>query len=257
MALLHRAELRPTKLDLLAAWLPAQPWYDAPPGTGVERVAAYRFDDPANAVGIETLLVRAGDGVLYQVPLTYRAAPLADGEAWLVGTAEHSVLGRRWVYDGCGDPVYRTALTGAVAGEVPQADEYIEIDGELIMRERSMTVTRSEPAATHDWRESDRDGLCVGIGGGVAGAVRWRWWRWWRAISGARAEVWYVTRIVAGLRRTHRRPPSRRPPRPARRRAGRHLERAAGPAAIGVRLPGLTATAPVSELSRAAGLGRA
>ena len=145
MALLHRAEMRPTKLDLLAAWLPTQSWCDAPAGTGVERVAAYRFDDPANAVGIETILVRAGDGVLYQAPLTYRGAPLAGGEQWLVGTAEHSVLGRRWIFDGCGDPVYRAALAGALAGEVPQADEYIEVDGELIMRERSMTLT-SAPA---------------------------------------------------------------------------------------------------------------
>ena len=33
------------------------------------------------------------------VPLTYRGAPLAGGEADLVGTTEHSALGTRWVYD--------------------------------------------------------------------------------------------------------------------------------------------------------------
>ena len=30
MALLHRATLRPTKLDLLTAWLPSQPWFLGP-----------------------------------------------------------------------------------------------------------------------------------------------------------------------------------------------------------------------------------
>lgn len=142
MALLHRAELRPTKLELLAGWLPAQPWYAGGTGAGIEWVAAYRFDDPAGDVGIETILVRVGAGPLHQVPLTYRAAPLNRGDAWLLGTCEHSVLGRRWVYDGCGDPVYQAALAGALAGDVVQADEYVEVDGRRVIRERSMTVTR-------------------------------------------------------------------------------------------------------------------
>jgi len=34
------------------------------------------------------------------VPLTYRGAPLDGAEDALVGTTEHGVLGRRWVYDG-------------------------------------------------------------------------------------------------------------------------------------------------------------
>ena len=142
MALLHRAELRPTKLELLAGWLPAQPWYAGGAGAGIERVAAYRFDDPADDVGIETILVRVGAGPLHQVPLTYRAAPLDGGDAWHVGTCEHSVLGRRWIYDGCGDPVYQAALAGALAGDVVQADEYFEVDGRLVARERNMTVSR-------------------------------------------------------------------------------------------------------------------
>ncbi|GAA4444025.1 CG0192-related protein [Phytohabitans houttuyneae] len=139
MALLHRATLRPTKLELLAAWLPTRSWYGQPPGE-VERVAAFRFDDPAGAVGVETLLVRAGDGPVYQVPLTYRDAPLADGDDFLLGTTEHSVLGRRWVYDACGDPVYVTALAEAVSGRVAQAEEFLDVDGELQRREPSMRV---------------------------------------------------------------------------------------------------------------------
>lgn len=44
MALLHRAVLRPTKLDLLAAWLPNRGWYHGPDRADVARVASYRFD---------------------------------------------------------------------------------------------------------------------------------------------------------------------------------------------------------------------
>ncbi|MFI2648244.1 hypothetical protein [Micromonospora fulviviridis] len=140
MALLHRAELRPSKLDLLAAWLPGRPWFAGTAGAEVTRVAAYRFDDPAGEVGIETILVRAGDGPVLQVPLTYRAAPLAGADRWLVGTTEHSVLGPRWVYDACGDPVYPPALAAAVLADAGQAEEYFEVDGRREVREPSMTL---------------------------------------------------------------------------------------------------------------------
>ncbi len=56
MALIHHATLRPTKLQLLSDWLPTRSWYDGPKGE-VERVATYRFDDPAGAVGLETMPV--------------------------------------------------------------------------------------------------------------------------------------------------------------------------------------------------------
>jgi hypothetical protein len=103
-------------------------------------VAAYRFDDPAGAVGIETLLVRAGDGPLLQVPLTYRDAPLDGHDKWLVGTTDHSVLGQRWVYDACGDPVYASALADTILTGGGQAEEFIEIDGRLEHRESSTSV---------------------------------------------------------------------------------------------------------------------
>ncbi|MFC6016220.1 hypothetical protein ACFP2T_08425 [Plantactinospora solaniradicis] len=143
MALLHRAELHPTKLELLAAWLPGRRWYRAPADADVVRVAAYRFDDPAGAVGIETMLVNAGEGPIHQVPLTYRDTPLDDGDDWLIGTTEHSVLGRRWVYDACGDPAYAAALAGAIYTGGAQADEFIEVDGRLERREPSMSVRGS------------------------------------------------------------------------------------------------------------------
>ncbi|OJF11077.1 CG0192-related protein [Couchioplanes caeruleus] len=143
MALLHRADLTPTKIELLTGWLPGRPWYPEESAAGLARVAAFRFDDPAGQVGIETVLVGVGDGPVYQVPMTYRAAPLDGADAFLIGTTEHSVLGRRWVYDACGDPVYAAALAAAVLADTGQADEMLETDGELRRREPSMTITGS------------------------------------------------------------------------------------------------------------------
>ncbi|MFG1739929.1 hypothetical protein ACGFLT_18065 [Micromonospora chalcea] len=143
MALLHRAELRPSKLELLAGWLPGRQWFAGEAGALVSRVAAYRFDDPAGEVGVETLLVRAGDGPVLQVPLTYRGAPLAGAGEHLVGVIEHSVLGRRWAYDACGDPVYPPLLAAAVLADAGQAEEYFEVDGKREARPASMTLTGS------------------------------------------------------------------------------------------------------------------
>ncbi|MEU8312388.1 hypothetical protein [Micromonospora sp. NPDC048887] len=143
MALLHRAELRPSKLELLASWLPGRQWFAGEAGAPVSRVAAYRFDDPAGEVGVETLLVRAGDGPVLQAPLTYRAAPLAGADEHLVGVIEHSVLGRRWAYDACGDPVYPPLLAAAVLADAGQAEEYFEVDGRREVRPASMTLTGS------------------------------------------------------------------------------------------------------------------
>lgn len=154
MALLHRAELRPSKLDLLTAWLPGRPWFAGTAGADAIRLAGWRFDDPAGEVGIETMLVRVGDGPVLQVPLTYRGAPLPGADRWLVGTTEHSVLGPRWVYDGPADPVYASALAAAVLAGAGQAEEYFEVDGRREVRPPSMTVTGSrvggvEPPAVH------------------------------------------------------------------------------------------------------------
>jgi len=143
MALLHRAELHPTKLELLAGWLPGHHWYQGQAAADIVRVAAYRFDDPAGAVGIETMLVRAGEGAVHQVPLTYRGARLDGCDDWLIGTADHSVLGRRWVYDACGDPVYAAALASAILAGTGQAEQFLEVDGRLERRELSMIVAAS------------------------------------------------------------------------------------------------------------------
>ncbi|MEU1969065.1 hypothetical protein ABZ541_28080 [Micromonospora sediminicola] len=176
MALLHRAELRPSKLELLVGWLPGRSWFAGVAGAPVTRVAAYRFDDPAGEVGMETLLVRAGEGPVLQVPLTYRGAPLADAERFLVGTVEHSVLGRRWVYDACGDPVYPPALAAAVLADAGQAQEYFEVDGERQVREPSMTVSgsrtdRTWPAGPAD-EVVDGDPTLIRAGGVELALVR-------------------------------------------------------------------------------------
>lgn len=114
MALIYRAQLVPSKLEVLAAWIPAQPWIGDVHSAGIEAVGAYRFDDPDGEVGIETHLLRSADGQVLQVPLTYRAAPLAGAESALIATLQHSVLGERWVYDACADPVYLQALSTVV-----------------------------------------------------------------------------------------------------------------------------------------------
>ncbi|MET8044468.1 hypothetical protein ABZU25_26815 [Micromonospora sp. NPDC005215] len=143
MALLHRATLRPTKLDLLATWLPGRQWFAGSAGVELVSRGAYRFDDPAGEVGIETLLVSTADGPVHHVPLTYRAAPLDGADGWLVGTTEHSVLGRRWVYDGCVDKVYAAALAHAIRTGSGQAEQYFEVDGRREVREPTVTIAVS------------------------------------------------------------------------------------------------------------------
>ncbi|NUP73948.1 MAG: hypothetical protein HOQ07_04765 [Sinomonas sp.] len=130
MAVIHRATLVPSKLELISSWLAGRPW-----GSGegeVRRVGSYRFDDPAGEVGIEGFLVSRGRTV-FHVLLTYRGAPLVGGAPWLVGTMEHSVLGTRWVYDGVGDPVAVAALVRAARGEQDQAALEVH-DGNAVTR---------------------------------------------------------------------------------------------------------------------------
>jgi hypothetical protein len=141
MALLHDATLTPSKMTLIRDWLPDRPWFE---GEGkVRKVGAYRFDDPAGEVGMEAFLVHAEVGPVMHVPMTYRGAPLAGAEDFLIGTTEHSVLGRRWVYDACGDPVWAAALATAVLGGGTEVEQVIEEDGRLVQYPSSATVRGS------------------------------------------------------------------------------------------------------------------
>ena len=147
MALIHPATLNPSKLALLTAWLPSQPWFSRP--DDVRQLGAYRFDDPDGHVGMEAVLLQAGDGPALHVPLTYRGAPLANAQEFLVGTTEHSVLGTRWVYDGCGDPVWAAALVRTVLTGGTQADELVDADGRLTPRKPTATVLGSGTPGAH------------------------------------------------------------------------------------------------------------
>ena len=126
MAIIHNTTMNPGKLDLLAVWLPAQPWYRQ---TGQEpelaRAGGFRLDDPQGEVGIEFMVVTDGSGdraTAYQIPMTYRAGALAGADGALIGTSEHGVLGLRWIYDGVHDPVLRAQLVALVQGDAePQA----------------------------------------------------------------------------------------------------------------------------------------
>ncbi len=124
MAVLHRATLTPSKLDLLTPWLAGRPW--AGGAAAVEQLGAYRFDDPAGEVGIETFLLGTSDGRVLHVPVTYRAAPVEGADEHLVGTLEHSVLGPRWVYDGCADPVWAQQLLTVVLTGGTQVALYLD-----------------------------------------------------------------------------------------------------------------------------------
>jgi hypothetical protein len=110
VARFHRATITPTKGELIAAWAPMQTW-GPPTVDDFQEIGSYRFDDPDGRVGMESHLVTAG-GVLLHVPLTYRDEPLEDGDDALITEMEHSVLGKRWVYDGLRDPLCVVMLAG-------------------------------------------------------------------------------------------------------------------------------------------------
>ncbi|UOQ56192.1 hypothetical protein MUN78_10870 [Leucobacter allii] len=138
MSIIHRTTLTPSKYELLAAWLPAQPWFSGDPAR-LEAIGAYRFDDPEGAVGIEGHLCTAGDDTVYHVPLSYRGAPLEAGEEFLVGTMEHGVLGTRWASDAIGDPVFRAVLASTIAHGGTGSREFVQ-DAEGAESERDPSV---------------------------------------------------------------------------------------------------------------------
>ncbi|MEU3183301.1 1,4-alpha-glucan branching protein [Streptomyces sp. NPDC006923] len=126
MAVVHHTTMTPGKLELLASWLPAQPWYLGTADTPrLTKAGGFRLDDPQGEVGIEFMAVTDESGerpVTYQAPLSYRGAPLDGADHALIGTAEHGTLRRRWIYDGVHDPVLAAQLFALVLGEAePQA----------------------------------------------------------------------------------------------------------------------------------------
>ncbi|MEU0131587.1 1,4-alpha-glucan branching protein [Streptomyces sp. NPDC006289] len=153
MAVIHRTTMEPGKLQLLAAWLPTRPWYT---GTGAPELApagGFRLDDPRGEVGMEFMVVTdtsGGGPVAYHVPVTYRGAPLDGAGDALVGTSEHGVLGRRWVYDGAQDPVLVAQLLALLQGRaVPQAQSLSDTpDLSVAVSPAPAGLTAVSPSAT-------------------------------------------------------------------------------------------------------------
>ncbi|MGD8199629.1 1,4-alpha-glucan branching protein GlgB [Ornithinimicrobium sp. W1679] len=121
------ATLTPDFDDFLPGWIATQRWYR---GTGrtpqLRRIGGIRWEDPLGEVGLEDHLLVDESGtepVVYQVPLSYRAEPVAFLAHALVATAEHDELGTRYVYDAAHDPVFVQTLLQHVWSEhdVPSA----------------------------------------------------------------------------------------------------------------------------------------
>jgi hypothetical protein len=145
MALLHEATISPRKDELIGPWLRTRLWWDGIDERGP--VGDFRLDDPAGDVGIQCFLFGSADGSTLFVPVTYRGAPLPDVETSLIGTMHHSVLGPRWVYDGCADPVFVTTAVGAIRNGGSEAALHLRrSDGSVVVRESTATV-RGEGSA--------------------------------------------------------------------------------------------------------------
>jgi len=143
MAIIHQATISPSKLELVAGYLPSVPPLAPFADPGLTQVGAYRFDDPAGDVGIETIVMTNAGGALLQMPLTYRSTPLDGAEDALLGTMEHSVLGDRWIYNACREPVYVAELARAMMTGGAGAPEMVETPDGPVEREPSVTVRGS------------------------------------------------------------------------------------------------------------------
>lgn len=174
MAILHQASLTPSKPELIEAYLPTIAEFEIAPGP-IEHLGAYRFDDPAGEVGMESHLVRVGDGRTIHLPLTYRNDPLPGAEAWNAGTLEHSVLGTRHVYDAVGDPAYVTELVRIIATGGEQAPLVVHLaDGGTLERDNVVFVAGSGSAPdgpTIEVGAASREGTITAVSLGQASVI--------------------------------------------------------------------------------------
>ncbi|MFJ6407632.1 1,4-alpha-glucan branching protein [Streptomyces hydrogenans] len=158
MAQIHRTTMTPTKLELIADWLPTRAWYTGvADGPRPVRAGGFRLDDPEGEVGIEFMVVADGEGpeaVAYLVPMTYRGKPLDGAEHALIGTSEHGVLGTRWIYDGAHDPVLVRELTALLDGRaVPQQQSVSDAVDETVVVAAVPGLRAAGPAEAVDGGE--------------------------------------------------------------------------------------------------------
>ena len=173
MAVHQPATIVPGKLELLQTWVPRQPWAEGADTTALSRLGSYRFDDPDGEVEMETYLLGTGDGQVLQVPLTYRGAPLAGAGHALVTMMTHTVLGDRWVYDGCHDPVYATALATVILTGGREADLFAATDEGLVLEVATTHVRGSGSSPSADVPDLQvpvvtHDGTTTRVDAGVA-----------------------------------------------------------------------------------------
>lgn len=135
------ATLSPSKLDLLANWLPKQPWFKCE-AADLSQVGRYRFVDPDGEVGLDGMLVSDGSQV-YHVPVTWRAQPLPEGT--LIGTLEHSALGTRYCYDATTDAVFVAELLRVIREGDTAADIVSAETNEPVPNPTSVTGTGLPP----------------------------------------------------------------------------------------------------------------
>lgn len=143
MGIIYATTMDPTKTELLTAWLPHQEFFIGAGTPQLETVGGFRLEDPAGEVGMEFIIaIDRQDSVTYHLPLSYRGAAFPGGEAHLLGTSEHGVLGLRYIYDGAGDPVWNQCVRDLFAGNsTPQHQNISDTD------EPRVSLTRPAAAA--------------------------------------------------------------------------------------------------------------
>lgn len=143
MAIIHQATLSPSKLELLTGYVQGLHTLAGYVQGDLRQVGAYRFDDPAGQVGIETHILTSDSGETLQIPVVYRNEALAGAESSLLGTMEHSVLGERFVYDACIDPVYIGELVRTIVTGGSEVAEIVETPDGQVPRDPSVNVRGS------------------------------------------------------------------------------------------------------------------
>jgi hypothetical protein len=181
VAEIHRTTMAPGKLELLSRWMAEQPWYlgkNGPPT--LTKAGGFRFDDPMGEVGIEFMFVTDAaeeETNIYHVPLSYRGAPLIGAGVGLLGTAEHGVLGRRWIYDGAHDPVVVAGLLALAQGAAEPQHQNLSDTPDPSVAGRSSGAVRltasSSPSAPprSDGSRTSIDLVAVDQSGSAAGRV--------------------------------------------------------------------------------------